>query len=589
MKKMNAFTNLVATAAVTVVSIATCVAQNNLGQECGCPSVSSRTTSVNMSTLTNGGSGVNAPELSADAHLTCDKIWVLDEKIYVPNGKTLTIDPGTVIKGAATIGAPENATALVIERGGKIMADGTKDCPIVFTAAADPMDGSYSLTNVGKWGGLVILGTATNNLLLATSSQTLGSGHICVGHDGVGYIEGFDASNGLNLFGAGDAAFPTFNDNDNSGIVRYVSVRHAGAILQIGNELNGISLGSVGRGTTFEHVEVVAAADDNIEYFGGTVNVKYISTLFGDDDMFDFDLGYSGKAQFYFGISSDSLNSGNVHTTDNGFECDADDNKDATATSNHSHPIIYNCTMISNGHQIPSADNTGPAAIQAKELTGGEFYNNVFVNWRSGLHLSMSRSTSQYKGDAYDQWVNNSSRTTYLTTQGGVAQFQALKVKNNTFVACGPKNTFGNTRHYAISKGTMVSGKNPALYKGFTPADAADTTQFFSTDGNVAVESVPGIDYKLAFSSDNTTLTDPFHATPLVNLPTSITPPADGFFSVVNYRGAFDANKNSWLSDWALVQVNKITNDNPTDINGDGTTDIDDYSIFISRFNQQDN
>jgi len=315
MKKRNL---LLVGAFLCAINVTNTSAQNNLGQDCGCPAVSARTTVVNLSTLTNGGVGTNAPELSADAHLTCDKIWILDEKIYVPNGKTLTIDPGTVIKGLPQAD-PSLATCLVIERGGKIMADGTQSCPIVFTANEDPMDGSYSLTNVGKWGGVVILGKASNSLILAKNNVTLGAGHICVGYDGVGYIEGFDASNGLNLFGAGDPSFPTADDNDNSGIFRYVSVRHAGAILQIGNELNGISLGSVGRGTTFEHVEVVAAADDNIEYFGGTVNVKYISTLFGDDDQFDWDLGYSGKVQFYFGISSDSLNTGNKHTTDNGF------------------------------------------------------------------------------------------------------------------------------------------------------------------------------------------------------------------------------------------------------------------------------
>jgi hypothetical protein len=588
MKKRNL---LLAAALFSASALTTINAQNNLGQDCGCLPVSSRTTVINMSTLTNGGSGSNGPELSANAHLTCNTIWVLDEKIYVPNGITLTIDPGTVIKGAPTVGLPENATALIIERGGKIMADGTQACPIVFTAQEDPMDGSYSLTNVGKWGGIVVLGTATNNLILSVNNVTLGAGHLCVGHDGVGYIEGFDANDpgGKNLFGAGDAAFPTFNDNDNSGILRYVSVRHAGAILQIGNELNGISLGSVGRGTTFEHVEVVAAADDNIEYFGGTVNVKYASTLFGDDDQFDWDLGYSGKVQYYFGISSDSLNTGNLHTTDNGFEADADDNKAATATSNHSHPVIYNVTMISNGHIIPSADNTGPAAIQAKELTGGEIYNSVFANWRSGLHLSQARSTATDKGDAYDQWVNDPSRTTYLTTQGGIAQFQALIVKNNTFINCGAKNTFGNTQRYPITKGTMVSGKNPALYKAFTAPSAADTAQFFTTDGNAAVASVSGIDWKMAFNANNSVMTDPFHATPSVNLPSTITAPNDGFFTPVSYRGAFDASKKeSWLSGWAQMQMQTLQSSNPTDLNGDGVTNIDDFLIFVGKFNQQD-
>jgi len=565
--------------------------ENDLGEACGCPHVSDRTISTNLSTLTVGGSGTHGPELAGDTHLTCDKIWVLDEKIYVPNGKTLTIDPGTVIKGAPALGGiPENATALIVERGGKIMAGGEAECPIVFTAQEDPMNGTYSLTNVGKWGGVVILGTASNNLILSKNNVTLGAGHLCVGGDGIGYIEGFDANDpgGKNLFGAGPAdafGFTTVNDNDNSGVFRYVSVRHAGAILQIGNELNGISLGSVGRGTKFEHVEVIAAADDNIEYFGGTVNVKYCSTLFGDDDQFDYDLGYSGKVQFYFSLSSDSLNSGNVHTTDNGFEADADDNKAATATSNHSNPICYNITMVGNGHIIPSADNTGPAAIQAKELTGGQFYNSLFANFRSGLHLSMARSNATDKGDAYDQWVNNSSRTTYLVSQGGIAQPQALKVQHNIFIACGAKSTFGNTKHYPISKGVMVSSKNPAFYANFTAPSTADTTQFFQTDDNIAVETLPGIIPNVAFDAGNHNITSMFHVIPLTNVSSTVTAPNDGFFTPVSYRGAFDGSKEGqWLSDWALLEVQEQFGNNPTDLNHDGKTDINDYLIFSGRF-----
>jgi hypothetical protein len=584
MKKRNL---LLVGALLCAINLTNISAQNNLGQDCGCPAVSDRSTIVNLSTLTNGGAGVNAPELAADAHLTCDKIWVLDEKIYVPNGLTLTIDPGTVIKGLPQAD-PSLATCLVIERGGKIMADGTQSCPIVFTANEDPMDDSYSLTNVGKWGGVVILGKASNSLILAKNNVTLGAGHICVGYDGVGYIEGFDASNGLNLFGAGDPSFPTADDNDNSGIFRYVSVRHAGAILQIGNELNGISLGSVGRGTTFEHVEVIAAADDNIEYFGGTVNVKYISTLFGDDDQFDWDLGYSGKAQFYFGISSDSLNIGNKHTTDNGFEMDADDNKAATATSNHSHPVCYNITMVSNGHIIPSADNTGPAAIQAKELTGGEIYNSIFANWRSGLHLAMARSNATDKGDAYDQWTNDGTDP-YLIANGGIAQAQTLLIKNNVFVNCGSKSSYGNTMRYPLTKGALVSGKNPALYKAFTVPSPADTTQFFQTDGNIAIDALPGFDWTIAFSPDNSVMTDPFHVIPAVNLMSTMTAPNDGFFTPVSFKGAFDANKKAnWLSDWAIVQMQTLQNSNPTDLNGDGVTDILDFGIFVGRFGYTD-
>jgi hypothetical protein len=570
-------TRLLVAALFCAAAATTTFAQNNLGQDCGCPAVSART-SVNMSTLV-----VNAttdPELSADVHLTCDKIWVLDQKVYVPKGKTITIDPGTVIKGLPTAD-PALAATLIVERGGKIMADGTKDCPIVFTTTEDPMDGSYSLTNVSKFGGLVICGIATNNLTFAGNGPSKPG--LCVVGDGIGYLEGFTSANAFNHFGAGpadpDPSFQAFNDNDNSGILRYVSVRHSGAIIAAGsgNEINGITLASVGRGTTIEHVEVVAGGDDGMEFFGGTVNVKYASAIFGDDDMFDTDLGYTGKLQFLFGIAADSLNTGNLHTADNGFEADADDQKAATAISNHSHAVIYNATIIGNGHVVPTADNTGPAAIMAKELVGGEIYNSVFANFRSGLHLSRARSTAADLGDAYDQWTSNPDPA--MTK----AQAHTFIVKNNTFVNCGAKNTFGTTSKYPITKGIMASGKNPPVMQQFTPPSAADTAQFFTTDGNVAVVSLLGIDGKMGFNATNSVMTDPFHAIPTVNLPSSITPPSDGFFSTVKFRGAFDASKGSWLSDWAQGQVQTLQNSNPTDLNGDGVTDVADLNILLAR------
>jgi hypothetical protein len=562
--KRKVFSRFFAGAAIAALSITTGLAQTNLGQECGCPAVGSRT-AVTMSSLGVNGTG----ELTSNQTLTCDKIYTLDQKIYVPNGITLTINPGTVIK-ANSAADPANATALIVERGGKVIADGTKDCQIVFTSTADPMDGTYSLTNVGDWGGIVILGIATNNL--QTTNTYTG------GYNGVGFVEGFSAANSRDLYGAGDALFPTANDNDNSGTLKYVSIRHAGALLAVGNELNGLSLGSVGRGTTIEHLEIIATADDNIEFFGGTVNVKYVTTLFGDDDMFDWDLGWKGKGQFLFGIAGDSLTG--LHSTDNGFEADADDNKKAPAL--RSHPIIYNATLISNGHILPTADNSGAAAIQAKELTEGEIYNSIFANFRSGLHLATGRSTATDQGDAYDNWTD--ATTAYNNGGSGKANYHSLVVKNNTFVGFGSNPV----KAFYITTGALTQGGTPKLYKDATAASANDITQFTTTDGNVVSATIPGIDYNWAWNSAAHTSysTNPFHVTPTTNLSSTLTPPADGFFSTVNYRGAFDATKSSWLSEWANCQIQTSLQSNPTDLNNDGVTDINDFSIFIGRFGQ---
>ena len=553
--KNKSFLRISASALFVALSVATSVAQSNLGSECGCPVVSART-SVNLSSLADA-----TGQLQADQTLTCDKLYVLDKKIYVKTGVTLTIAPGTVIKCNSAL-LPADATALIVERGGKIMADGKQSCPIVFTSAADPMDGTYSLTNVGEWGGIAILGKATNNLV---QTNTYGIG---TGADGLGFIEGFSAANSRDVYGGTD-------DNDNSGIMRYVSIRHAGALIAAANEFNGLSLGSVGRGTKIENIEIVANADDNIEVFGGTVNLKYISTLFGDDDMFDYDLGWKGKAQFLFGIAGDPLTG--LHSTDNGFEADADDNTKAPAL--RSHPVIYNATLIGNGNVNPTADNSGAAAIQAKEQTEGEIYNSIFANYRSGLHLATARSATT--GDAYDNWTNG--------TRGGSSPVaNSFKVKNNTFIGFGPKaEALVATGHPIMTKGSMTTG-TPRVWKAATEASQADLDQFIA-DGNTTVASVPGFDYNWAWNSAaHTSYSDnSFHATPSSNISAPAIANAsnlDGFFSVVNYRGAFDANKGSWLSDWALNQILTSQSSNPTDLNNSGATDVDDFVIFLGGF-----
>lgn len=157
--------NLTNVAAITILALATnfdasaqLASQENLGAACGCPAVSTRPT-VSMSTLATIGGATDGDLIATNTILTCDKTYILDNKIYVPAGKTLTIQPGTVIKGAPT-GNPAAANAILVNRDGKIIASGTESCPIIFTAQADPLDGTYALTNKGQWGGIVILGKA---------------------------------------------------------------------------------------------------------------------------------------------------------------------------------------------------------------------------------------------------------------------------------------------------------------------------------------------------------------------------------------------------------------------------------------------
>lgn len=530
-------TKFTAAACLAIAAVSTSFAQTNLGASCGCPPVASRPT-VSMSTLAVTGGGANDGDLIATTtRLTCDKTYLLDNKIYVPAGKTLIIDPGTLIKGVPT-GNPLTANAVLVMRDGKIFANGEASCPIVFTAQADPMDGTYGVANRGNWGGVVVLGKAKNNLL--TSNVFTG------GVDGVGFIEGFTSADARNLYGAAVGA--EVND-DNSGILKYVSIRHAGATVGANNELNGLSLGSVGSGTTIDHIEIISNDDDGVEMFGGTVNVKYVSSLFGNDDNIDYDLGWNGKAQFLFVLKTDATTSTGG---DNGFEADGDDDK--KNPSYFSHPIIYNATMIGNGSTAtPTGGGGGPFGIQAKERTEGEIYNSVFAGWKSGFNIIKSLGTRPGTVEAYQNWLAGS-----------------LKVNCNTFT--------GNTA--LLTVGGLASN-----------VLASDSVKFFA-DGNINAASIPGFDYQYTMNTTTNAVSDKYNATPTPALATTCTPPVDGFFSPANYRGAFESGKKSWLSDWSYSAVLGVTNGLvpcPTDINGDGITSNLDFLQLLGKFNQSCN
>lgn len=529
--------------------------QQNLGEACGCPPVASRPT-VSMSTLATIG-GANDGDLTAtNTILTCDKTYLLDNKIYVPAGKTLTIQPGTVIKGVPT-GTTLAANAILVMRDGKIFANGTESCPIVFTAQADNLDGTYPLTNKGQWGGIVILGKAKNNLTTAANYSAAGTigfqgttGSGVNGGDGIGFVEGFLAADARNVYGMPPGQE---DDNDNSGILRYVSVRHAGASVGANNELNGITFASVGRGTTVENIEVVSNDDDGIEMFGGTVNIKYATLMFNNDDNVDWDHGYTGKLQF---ILSVKLDAATFTGGDSGIEADGDDNK-ANPTL-LSRPILYNATFIGNGsNTTPTGGGSGPWAINAKEKTEGEIYSSIFANYRSGLNLIKSLGTRTGTVESYHNWFGQDNTGATITPR--------LKIECNTFVGNTAPITVGGSAANVI---------------------AADNTKF-AADGNVIAASVAGLDFN--FAASGTTVTDQYNAVPNPQLASTCVPPADGFFVSTNYRGAFKPGQKSWLSNWSYSALLDATNGLvacPTDINLDGVTNTNDFLDLVGQFGQ---
>lgn len=214
-----------------------------------------------------------------------DKTYILGGRITVLDGITLTIEPGTIIKGQAGTGA--NATALLVARGGKLMAEGTADAPIIFTSIADeitPADveaGNFASPNLdpdinGLWGGVIILGNAT---ISASNDNNEDVSEV--------QIEGVPTSDSNGLYGGS-------NDADNSGVIKYISIRHGGTNIGSGNEINGLTLGGVGSGTVIENIEVVSNQDDGIEWFGGTVNVKNVLCWNVGDDGIDTDQSWTG-------------------------------------------------------------------------------------------------------------------------------------------------------------------------------------------------------------------------------------------------------------------------------------------------------
>jgi hypothetical protein len=221
-----------------------------------------------------GNEVIVTSNITTNTTWTSDKVWVLGTRVTVTSGATLTIEPGTVIKGQAGTGS--NATALIIARGGKINAAGTATQPIIFTSVADEIEpGMIASPNLdptlnGLWGGVLVLGNAP----ISADAESI-------------QIEGIPASDANGLYGGTNSA-------DDSGILKYISIRHGGANIGEGNEINGLTLGGVGTGTVIENIEVVANQDDGIEFFGGSVNVTNALVWNAGDDCIDTDQSWSG-------------------------------------------------------------------------------------------------------------------------------------------------------------------------------------------------------------------------------------------------------------------------------------------------------
>jgi hypothetical protein len=361
--------------------------------------------------------------ISATTTLTADKEWTLKGYVYVTDGAKLIIQPGTVIKSDIS-----EKGALCIERGAQIISEGTSAKPIIFTSGRTAGE-----KQPGDWGGIVILGRAKTN---RTSEPTI--------EGGIG------------------RAYGGTNDLDNSGILKYVRIEYAGVAAMPNSEINALTLGGVGSGTTIENVQTIYANDDAFEFFGGTVNAKNLYAYGTADDDFDFDFGYRGKVSY--SISKRDPQFVDNGDAGNGIECD-NDGTGSTAEP-FTHPILDNMILI--GPNDVAALTNHNLAMRWRRATQFEVYNSTIIGYMKGGFSMESNETAQFYKDGVSKFQNNkigsfnslnfiSKATTIITSD--LVKTKALS-EGNTEI------TLTATEIETLSKPTWTNGWTKFPTKG---------------------------------------------------------------------------------------------------------------------------
>jgi len=417
----------------------------------------------NTRRIVDNGEGVGTTTWIADNE------YLLDGFVFVNDGQTLTIEPGTVIR--ARTGQGEHASALIVARGGRIIADGNSLNPIIFTVEGDDLNGSVPLEAKGLWGGVIILGNAPLN-----------------NRSGEAAIEGIPVSEPRGIFGGTHEA-------DNSGILRYVSIRHGGTNIGEGNEINGLTLGGVGNQTTIEFIEVISIADDGVEIFGGTVHCRYIVSAFCDDDAIDYDLGYQGKGQFWLAIQS---------TTTGDAIGEHDGGTVPESGRPFSMPVISNATYIGAGKAL------GNILISFNRNSAGKYYNSIFTNQQYGVLIEKTENS----GDSFDQLQNEN-----------------LVFANNIFY-----NIAGNDLDSMLM---IYNRKDPGSQRV-----SLFLKEYFLKNENIIHD--PGI--KLSNGQ--------YHVLPDTIAYQNLYDMTDEWYYSVNYKGAFGSV--NWTRDWTLLDKHGI-------------------------------
>ncbi|MCW3466589.1 hypothetical protein [Chitinophaga nivalis] len=418
--------------------------------------------------------------------------YQLQGVVYVDTLDVIRIDPGTVLKGIPSATASEPGGTLVITRGAKIEAIGTQVKPIIFTSDSPT-------PKVGDIGGLVILGKAFTN----RSEKKI---------EGIGGVPPASI-----LYGG-------TNDFDNSGILKYVRIEYAGFILSADNELNGLSLGGVGSGTTIDYVEVYKPLDDGIEFFGGTVNANHLVVVNPADDGLDFDEGYHGRIQFAL-VVEDSTQA-NISTS-HGIE--SDDHVQGAPVAPITHPFIANLTIIGLPNRTLATKTNFPPSfagkygVAAQWRRSSEFsvYNSVFLGFENGFLLDNTLPGSGTATGAQEKYRDGIS----------IIKNNLVHAYNIPFHSINPLYPYTGTKPYPDAPDNNVGYSNAvnpnADIRLVNPFNRGVVGFFLPRTGVPPIAS-PALTGGL-----------------LVGLPSGLI--------ATTYRGAFDGNPvNNWTTGWTI-------------------------------------
>ncbi|MFV0468796.1 MAG: hypothetical protein ACK5MK_07720 [Dysgonomonas sp.] len=447
---------------------------------------------TNTGTMVEIGNGSDAFEIKNDTVFK-KGVYLLKGWVYVTNGASIKFEPGTIIKGDK-----DTKAALVIEPGGKIYAEGTATEPIVFTS-----EQKAGFRRPGDWGGLIICGKAKNNL-------------------GTMQIEGGPRT----IHGGSD-------DSDNSGILRYVRVEFAGYPFDTDKEINGITFGSVGSGTTIDHVQVSYSNDDSFEWFGGSVNCKNLIAYHGWDDDFDTDNGFSGKLQFLLGVRNPRIADTSLS---NGFE--SDNNADGNNLTPKTACVFSNVTLVGPIGQATDFQNT------STYITAGMYRPDN--NSRTGLFQSAMQIRRYSQLNCFNSVAMGYPVGLLLDNQKGNTQSLAtdgtLKLKNLIFAGMG---ILGSDVNNSFADKYSANGKDMTDEQSFSHTfflQASNNNQYFSTIAELKLKQPNSL-----LSNANW---GPTTGSPLLGSASFTDSYLSSGFDKVTYVGAFASENDNWMAGW---------------------------------------